>query len=540
MIAPESDDGNIEYKLKLLNIEESRIKTLATQMRYRCTEGNGECIYNLGIRDDGTLEGLTDDEYNETIQNISTVADKNNYTVSLISKSLVLDDKYIYEVMIREHNENKYSDLKVAVAGHIDAGKSSLIGTLITGKSDDGRGKSRSSVFNYIHELKSGRTSSIAHQILGFDYEGKIVNYQNIGGSSRLSWSDIVQKSCKIVSFFDLAGHETYLKTTILGLTSSFPDVCIIVIDANNGIKPMTKEHILLCVTLNISFIIVITKIDMCENRKNILKETMEGIKKFLNYPGIKRLPLVIKNNDDVSLANKHIYSESIVPIFLVSNVSGEGLDKLKTFLNIISKKEALKNNDIVEFHIDHVWNVYGFGTVIGGHLMSGTISVGDKLFLGPNYGEYEQITIRSIQCKKTPLMKVSSGSYVCLGIKKNEKITSIKRGNVIISSNVEKLAVKKFTAKVNVLRAHSTTIKVGYEPMFHAYAIRQVIKILEIRDKKNARNSLSDDDTCLRNGDYANVSFSFKYAPQFLKVGTRFVLCEGKTKVMGEILGLE
>jgi len=62
----------------------------------------------------------------------------------------------------------------------------------------------------------------------------------------------------------------------------------------------------------------------------------------------------------------------------------------------------------------------------------------------------------------------------------------------------------------------------------------------LDIRDKKNARNIIYDDDKCLRNGDYATVSFSFKYAPQYIKTGTRFVLCEGRTKVMGEILNVE
>ena len=68
-------------------------------------------------------------------------------------------------------------------------------------------------VFNFRHELESGRTSSIAHQILGIDHKGDIVNYQ---GMNKMSWSDIVEKSSKVISFMDLAGHEKYLKTTIL------------------------------------------------------------------------------------------------------------------------------------------------------------------------------------------------------------------------------------------------------------------------------------------------------------------------------------
>jgi GTPase len=224
----------------------------------------------------------------------------------------------------------------------------------------------------------------------------------------------------------DLAGHEKYLKTTILGLTSSFPDICMIIVDANNGIKPMTKEHILLCVTLKIPFIIVVTKIDICKDRKNVLEETKQSINKFLKYPGIRRLPFNIKSDDDILTSIKNIYTESITPIFYVSNTTGEGIDNLKYFFNVINKKNPIKlNNESVEFHIDHTFSVSGFGTVLGGHLISGSIKVGDKLLLGPNNGEYENVVIRSIYCKKIPLQYVQCGSYVCLGIKKIDKKNS-------------------------------------------------------------------------------------------------------------------
>ena len=289
---------------------------------------------------------------------------------------------------------------------------------------------------------------------------------------------------------------------------------------------------------MKIPFIIVVTKIDICKDRLNILQETKQSINKFLKYPGIRRLPFHIKSEDDILTCIKNIYTESITPIFYVSNTTGEGIDYLKYFFNIVNKKNSEKlDDDFVEFHIDHVFSVYGFGTVLGGHLISGTIKVGDKLLIGPNNGEYENVIIRSIHCKKIPLQTVPSGSYVCLGIKKIDK-NNIKRGNVIISQNASKLCVKTFTAKITVLKAQSTTIRVGYEPILHCYAIRQVIKILNINNKKNSRNITIDDD-CLRNGDSANVIFKFKYNPQYLKIGSRFILCEGKTKVMGEVTNI-
>jgi len=533
---PENDTGNIEYKLKLIDKDNNRIETLATQMRYRCAEGEGECIYNLGIEDDGTMTGITEKEYIETIKNINIIASKNNYSVKILSSTAVSDGKHIYEVLIREINQNKYIDIKIAIAGTVDAGKSSILGCLTTGKNDNGRGFARSFVFNYVHELKSGRSSSISHQILGFDYEGKVINAQ---GLNKLTWTDILQRSSKVISFFDLCGHEKYLKTTILGLTSSFPDICMIIIDANNGVKPITKEHIFLCITLKIPFIIIISKIDICKERQNVLKETIQSINKFLKYPGIRRMPVLIETQDDIILCSKNIYADSITPVFQTSCVTGEGLDDLKTFLNITPKKPIKyeANIDVVELHIDHVFNVHGFGLVIGGHLMNGIINIGDKLLVGPHSGLYDPITIRSIYCKKTPLQQVKHGSYVCLGIKKADKI-NIKRGNVVISNKTDKLIVREFTAEINVLRTHSTTVRVGYEPMFNGYSIRQVSKIIEIKNKKNARGDIiNDTEDILRNGDTALVVLRFKYHPEYLKIGTRFILSEGKCKIVGEVI---
>lgn len=537
---PENDTGNIEYKLYLKNDAEEKLQKLATQMRFRCEESeSSECFYNIGVSDNGDIVGITEEEYNQTINILNKVADKNNYSVTLITSTPVDKTKNIYEVLIREKNEDKYIDIKVCVAGSVDAGKSSIIGSLVTGEKDDGRGLTRSSVFNYVHELKTGRTSSIAHHILGFDYNGNVVNNQSL---TKLSWMDIVNKSSKIISLFDLAGHEKYLKTTILGISSSFPDICIIMISANNGISVMTKEHIVLCITLKVPFIIIISKIDICKDRKNVLDETVSSVNKILKHPVVRRIPLNVRTTEDILLSVKNIYNFNMTPIFYTSCVTGEGMDHLKQFLNLVGKNNnnaIKKNNDNkIEFHIDHIYNVLGVGIVLGGNLVNGNVKIGDKLLMGPGTnGEYENVLIKSIYCKKISLQNVSNGSYVCFGIKKIDK-KLIKRGNVIISNNNDKLSVKKFIAKITILRTHSTSIKVGYEPLFHAYSIRKVVKIMEINNKQNAKNCVVDDNI-LRSNDTANVTFEFKHDPQYLKVGTRFIISEGKCKICGEVLEL-
>lgn len=535
IIAPESENGNIEYKLKLENDSEFKIDQLASQMKYRCNEGDSECIYNIGITDEGIITGITEEEYNKTIEILTKTADKNNYYITLLNSKSVSQNKKIYQVLVREKNENNYIDIKVAIAGSVDSGKSSTLSCLVNGILDDGRGSARVAVFNYPHEVKTGRTSSIGHHIIGYDEKGDIVNYKSV--CSKMSWPDIVRNSSKIITLLDLAGHKKYLKTTILGLSSSLPELCLIIIGANRGIIKMTLEHIFLCITLKIPFAFVVTKIDMVNDKENVLQETLNSINKLLKCPGIQRIPVKVENTEDIITCSKNISSESIVPIFQISNVTGKGHDNLRKFLNLIEKKKIHnKSEDNIEFHIDCSWSVTGIGTVVGGFLVSGTVKVGDKLFFGPVNGNYEQIVIRSIHCKRIPVQKIDHSTYVCFGIKKLDR-NLVRKGRVIVS-NKNKILCRNFVANIRVLKSHSTTIRIGYEPILHVHTMRQRVKLINIEDKKNTKNQhhLEVDNTVLRTGDTAKVTFNFVIQPEFVGIGMNILLCEGTTKVVGTI----
>jgi GTPase len=67
-------------------------------------------------------------------------------------------------LQVREEN-----DIRIAVIGNVDSGKSTLVGVLTKGIMDDGRGAARLKVFNFSHEAANGRTSSIGQEIMGFD-----------------------------------------------------------------------------------------------------------------------------------------------------------------------------------------------------------------------------------------------------------------------------------------------------------------------------------------------------------------------------------
>jgi GTPase len=529
----EYDDGNIEYKLILKNPSEQRLDELVTQMRYRCSEGGGECFYIIGVEDDGNIIGLTDEEYKETYNILKIIAERNNCSINVINKTKTDKNMHMYELFFREELKDKYIELKVAVAGNVDSGKSTTLGYLVSGTLDNGRGSARMSVFNFVHEMKTGRTSSISHEIIGYDSTGKIVN----NSMNKLSWGDIVNKSSKVVTFFDLPGHQKYIKTTVNGFFL-FPSICMITIAANNGISRMTKEHIFLCITLKIPFIFVITKIDLCIDRSNILTETTDAINRLLKHATVRRLPIHIKSNDDVILSAKHIYSNNTTPIFKISNVTGEGIEMLKLFFNIVSAPPTLINeNNDVEYFINATFSVNGVGLVLGGTLVKGVIKVGDTLLIGPlNEGQYDQIVVKSIHSKKVNVSSVSNGGYVCLAFKKLDR-KIIRRGMVLVSQKSETINITQFNATITVLKTHSTTVKIGYEPQFCCNNIKQTVIIMGIENKTNGRNVVIENDNVLRNNDTATVELKFKFRPEYIKKGMRFLLCEGYVKIFGEVI---
>ena len=65
-------------------------------------------------------------------------------------------------------------DIRLAVLGNVDTGKSTLLGVLAHGELDNGRGRARLNLFRHLHEIQSGRTSSISHEILGFNSKGEV------------------------------------------------------------------------------------------------------------------------------------------------------------------------------------------------------------------------------------------------------------------------------------------------------------------------------------------------------------------------------
>ncbi|KAK3510008.1 hypothetical protein QTP70_025316, partial [Hemibagrus guttatus] len=337
-----AEEGNIEYKcqvsfpqLKLVNPTQYRFEHLATQLKWRLQEGRGEAVYQIGVEDNGLLVGLTDNDMKASINTLRRMAERVGADITLLREREVdyESDKprRIAEVLVRKVPDNQqFLDLRVAVLGNVDSGKSTLLGVLTQGELDNGRGRARLNLFRHLHEIQTGRTSSISFEILGFNSKGEVVNY-----SESRTAEEICESSSKMITFIDLAGHHKYLKTTIFGLTSYCPDFAMLVVGANTGIAGTTREHLGLALALKVPVFVVVSKVDVCVG--SAVQKTVRQLERLLKLPGCNKVPMLISNRDDaVTAAQRFAQSSSITPIFTLSSVSGENLDLLKVFFNIL------------------------------------------------------------------------------------------------------------------------------------------------------------------------------------------------------------
>lgn len=162
-------------------------------------------------------------------------------------------------------------EVRVAVVGNVDAGKSTTLGVLTRGGLDDGRGKARIALFRHPHEVETGRTSSVGGEILGFTTKGQPIfpeHISDVGTAKRekLTWEEICKRASKVVSFIDLAGHERYFKTTLYGLSGCAPDYVMLMVGGNAGLIGMSKEHLGVALALNVPIAVCVTKVS-CRRR---------------------------------------------------------------------------------------------------------------------------------------------------------------------------------------------------------------------------------------------------------------------------------
>lgn len=138
--------------------------------------------------------------------------------------------------------------------------------------------------------------------------------------------------------------------------------------------------------------------------------------------------------------------------------MTGDGLDLLKKFLNLLTTHQNGTDDMPAEFQIDDSYSVPGVGTVVSGTTLQGTIRLNDTLLLGPDpLGHFQPIAIKSIHRKRMNVREVKGGQTASFALKKIKR-SHIRKGMVMIAAELNPQACWEFEGEILVLH-HPTTI---------------------------------------------------------------------------------
>lgn len=261
----------------------------------------------------------------------------------------------------------------LGTAGHIDHGKTTLIKALTGIETDTSK-----------EEKQRGLSIN-----LGFAYVD-LANGERVG-------------------IVDVPGHEKFIKNMLAGAAGI--DIVMLVIDVNEGIMPQTKEHVAVLELLGIeNFLIVLTKVASVD----------EDLKQLV-YEDIR------EQFSDSKLAD--------APIIETDAIAGLGIDHLKDKLNeLVSSIQRQSENIPGRLNVDRAFSVKGFGTVVTGTLIDGSVKVGDDLTI---YPAGIPTRIRTIQIHEQDQQVAHAGNRTALNLTKVD-LDQIGRGDVLSAAPLE------------------------------------------------------------------------------------------------------
>ena len=258
------------------------------------------------------------------------------------------------------------SSIIIGTAGHIDHGKSALVRAL-TGTDPD----------RLPEEKKRGITID-----LGF--------------------ADLELDGIRF-GFVDVPGHERFVKNMLAGAHGI--DLLALVIAADEGVMPQTREHFDICKLLGIkSGIVVITKTDLVDAEMLSLVE------------------------DDAAELSSHSFLES-APVVAVSSRTGAGLTELKEKLKEVARRVPARSTELVtRLPIDRAFSMKGFGPVVTGTLISGEIAEGAELELLP---KKLTVRVRGTQVHGKAVARAVAGQRTAVNLA-GVDVAQLERGMVL------------------------------------------------------------------------------------------------------------
>jgi len=374
--------------------------------------------------------------------------------------------------------------MNLAVIGHIDHGKSTLVGRLLyeTGTvpahviekykveaEEKGKG---SFAFAWVmdslkEERERGITIDIAHKRFDTDkYYYTIV---------------------------DCPGHRDFVKNMITGASQA--DAAILTVDAKDGVMEQTKEHVFLATTLGINqLIIAVNKmdtVDYSEGRFNEVKEDVSTLLKMVGYKldGINFIPTSALFGANISESSKE------TPWYKGPTIL-EGLD----LFTAPDKPTGLP----LRIPVQDAYTISGIGTVPVGRVETGVMKPGDKVIFMPSGASGE---VKSIEMHHEEIPEAVPGDNIGFNVRGVGK-KDVRRGDVAGPASDPPTVAEEFTAQIVVLQ-HPSAITAGYTPVFHCHTAQTACTFLSIDKKLDPRTGqvAEENPTFIKAGDAAIVT---------------------------------
>ncbi|QGY41787.1 selenocysteine-specific translation elongation factor [Pseudodesulfovibrio cashew] len=305
----------------------------------------------------------------------------------------------------------------MGTAGHIDHGKTTLVKAL-TGIDCD----------RLSEEKKRGITIELGFAFL------------DLGEGDR-------------VGIVDVPGHEKFVKNMVAGATGV--DFVVLVIAADEGIMPQTREHLEICQLLGVETgLVALTKTDMVD--EEWLEMVEEEVAAYLEPTFLGGAP--------------------IVP---VSAHTGAGLDTLKTEISkLISAFKPKRRSDLFRLPVDRVFSMKGHGTVVTGTMISGSISVGDEVTLYPGGTGTK---VRGLQSHGETVETAQAGRRTAVNLHGLE-VDDVRRGDVLARPGTL-FPSDLWDIELTVLESSHIPLKHRREIHFH-HGSREVLARIHLLDR--------------------------------------------------------
>lgn len=518
--------------------------------------GNGEAIYRIGVTDGGLCVGLNDRLADLSLRTFHKMAGQLNATVKLLNEIKVqvnsrgkLQTRTAYELSVKAVDKNEtLPELRVALLGGTNSGKSSLMSVLTQGVLDNGNGLARSALgFRFRHELISGHTSSILREMYGYSETDEVINYNPAGAVT--CPEDILEKAKHLVHLLDLAGSRKHLKTTIYGLVCNATNFALLVLNASAGLTGTSKEHLEILLALNRPFLIVINKIDL------VTEEECTSLTASLSsLVGSRRLQPINSSTDiEAHFARTSPDDLQSIPFVKCSCVSGASISLIYEFVARFIRQTAngvfSSFNGVratmkpFEFLIQDVFYQTDETAVIGGLVLhDGQLNRNDAILVGPTAsGQFVESRVLSIQRYKVTMNGLRANQSGSLEIELNGDENTfggapkagklkIRKGMVVLPKDADLSALRvgrRFKVRLNVLSLRNA-IKRGFQCKCYMDNIKQSVFIEQIE----GANEITSTGTAL-------VTLKFIKHLEVIRIGSSLFLHESSLlKATGSIIG--